>query len=188
MVMHTLNCTYGGGINHEAESCCCFLGRVAEQIRRCRWSSWAAARLNCQDCCQNSLSSKVHLLGIFSLPWCQRCRQWYLWKVFCSANRILFHSLTAEHVSFMPQGLGLMQGLCSGLLSSTCYKADTDFPGGLCNLLTPFGHRAGRKSKDALEDMSKEAGMKACGRTGDRSCPGSVLVHVSRGSAVLMQR
>lgn len=73
MVMHTLNCTYGGGINHEAESCCCFLGRVAEQIRRCRWSSWAAARLNCQDCCQDSLSSKVHLLGIFSLPWCQRC-------------------------------------------------------------------------------------------------------------------
>lgn len=33
MVMHTLNCTYGGGINHEAESCCCFLGRIAEQIK-----------------------------------------------------------------------------------------------------------------------------------------------------------
>lgn len=29
MVMHTLNCTYGGGINHDAKSCCCFVGRIA---------------------------------------------------------------------------------------------------------------------------------------------------------------
>lgn len=53
----------------------------------------------------------------------------------------------------------------------------------------PFGTEQGRRAReDALEGINKEAGMRPCGRTGARSCPGSVLVHVPRGSSVLLQR
>lgn len=183
MVMHILNCTYGGGINHEAESCCCFLGRMAEQMRRCSLSQ-AAARLNCQDCCQNLLSFKVDLVGVASFP-CRGCQR-------CSADSdtcgrcfglqtesFSIHSL--QDVS--PSHHTGWDSSPPGVKSLTLI-----FPGGLCHLLTSFGHRAGKKSKDVLEDINKESWMKPCGRTGGRSCPGSVLVHVSWGSSVLLQR
>lgn len=56
------------------------------------------------------------------------------------------------------------------------------FPGGLCGLLASFGHRAEKKSKGAVGDMKREAGMKPYSRIGDRSCTDSMLVPVSRGA------
>lgn len=75
MVMHTLNCTYGGGINHDAKSRCCFVGRIAGGVRRCRQSSQVAVMLSCRDCCQDSLSLKVESVGVASFPSCgwRRC-------------------------------------------------------------------------------------------------------------------
>lgn len=191
--------------------CCCFLGRIAEQIRRCRRSSRAAAKLNCQDCCQNSLSSQVDLVGVASFP----CREYQR----CSADSDTCGQCCGLHTeSLSVRSLHSMSpshrrgwdrcrsfALCVGKArpcrahglpmqepsQASCPPGVKGlipmFPGGLCDLLTPSGHRAGRKSKDAL-GMNKEAGMKPYGRTGDSSCPGSVLVHVSRGSSVLFQR
>lgn len=34
MVMHTLNCTYGGGINHDAKCCCSFVGRISGEGKK----------------------------------------------------------------------------------------------------------------------------------------------------------
>lgn len=135
-----------------------------------------------------------------------QCRQRYLWAVLWFAHRIPLCSFPAVRASLTPPGLGSMQELCCvgkarpcrahGLPMQEPSQASCPpgvkglipmFPGGLCDLLTPSGHRAGRKSKDAL-GMNKEAGMKPYGRTGDSSCPGSVLVRVSRGSSVLLQR
>lgn len=121
MVMHTLNCTYGGGINHEAESCCCFLGRMAEQVRR----------LNCQDCCQNSLIVEVDLVGVASFP-CHGCQR-------CSADSgtcgkcfgLQIESLSLQYCRTClthPAGAGIDAGTLQGLTSSRCYKPGSDLP------------------------------------------------------------
>lgn len=171
MIMHTLNCTYGGGINHEAESFCCFLGRIAQQIRRSRQSSQAAARLNRQDCCQNLLSLKVNLVGVASFPCCGIkgamqtvipvgsvliCKQNF--SPFIHCRMCLPYAMWAGIDAGTLHRSHVLQVLKAWLWS---FQEDDVY-----DLLTTFRHRAGKKSKDALETINKEAGIKPCGRTG----------------------